>query len=342
MERIGLLVADRSLSQEDLDQLLEQELIDVAKNPHKPLSAKKRIAEALEILEALGLPPAQQNDRSALTLLALLDVKPKATWTKSNAPLMGITPIIEFIAEHYGLTYAPKTRVKQFVGKRCINLWKRATYNPDQAHRPVNSPNAVYQIAPLLLDVLRAYGTSNWETLLKKWLAKNETLKVRYAQERQMAKIPLQLSNGQKIELSPGGQNLLVEKIVHEFCPRFTPGAVPLYIGDTEEKYAFIDQAAFKSLGLTFDAHGKMPDVVIHFAEKNWLILLEAVTSHGPVDGRDESKRLFAKSNAPLVYVTAFMNRSAMVKYLGDISWETEVWVADAPSHMIHFNGEHF
>jgi hypothetical protein len=31
-----------------------------------------------------------------------------------------------------------------------------------------------------------------------------------------------------------------------------------------------------------------------------------------------------------------------MSRYLGEIAWETEVWVADAPSHLIHFNGERF
>ena len=85
-----------------------------------------------------------------------------------------------------------------------------------------------------------------------------------------------------------------------------------------------------------------MPDVVIYHVKKKWLVLIEAVTSHGPVDGkrRDELKRLFRRLQGGLVFVTAFLDRAAMVKYLGDISWETEVWVADAPSHMIHFNGE--
>jgi len=42
------------------------------------------------------------------------------------------------------------------------------------------------------------------------------------------------------------------------------------------------------------------------------------------------------------VFVTAFLNRRAMVEYLGEIAWETEVWLAEAPEHMIHFNGERF
>jgi hypothetical protein len=180
--------------------------------------------------------------------------------------------------------------------------------------------------------------------VLKDYLRTVETLKARYARERQMMKIPLRLPTGQQIELSPGGQNVLVEQIIHEFCPRFTPGGVPMYVGDTEEKYAYYDQPALAALGVEIDAHGKMPDVIIHHVPKNWLVLLEAVTSHGPIDGkrRSELQRLFAKSSAPLVFVTTFMDRAAATQYWREISWETEVWLADAPTHMIHFNGERF
>jgi len=76
----------------------------------------------------------------------------------------------------------------------------------------------------------------------------------------------------------------------------------------------------------------------------NWLLLIEAVTSHGPVDPKRHAELalLFAHSTPGLVYVTAFPDRQTMARYLGDISWETEVWIADAPDHLIHFNGENF
>ena len=87
-----------------------------------------------------------------------------------------------------------------------------------------------------------------------------------------------------------------------------------------------------------------MPDVVVHHVEKNWLVLIEAVTSHGPVNPkrRQELKELFSGSKIGLVFVTAFLERKAMIKYLNDISWETEVWLAESPTHLIHFNGERF
>ena len=343
--KIGRQVGTSMPPQEDIDDILAREVPDVATNQNDPLKARRKIDEAVAVLNALGLPRAQQNDRSALTLLALVHVRPEDSWADGGSPLMGITPIMDFARENYGTTYAPNSRetfrrqtMHQFVEAGI------ALYHPDKPDRPVNSPKAVYQIMPLLLDILRKLGTAEWDSALKEWSSQVQSLQARYAKDRDMAKIPLKLPNGKKIELSPGGQNVLVEQIIHEFCPRFAPNGVPLYIGDTEEKYAFFDKAGLTALGVEVDSHGKMPDVVIHYTEKNWLLLVEAVTSHGPVDGKrhDELKRLFKNSKAPLVFVTSFRNRSAMVRFLGDIAWETEVWVADAPSHMIHFNGERF
>lgn len=95
---------------------------------------------------------------------------------------------------------------------------------------------------------------------------------------------------------------------------------------------------------MEIDPHGKMPDVVIHYVERNWLILIEAVTSHGPVNllRHNQLRDLFAGSKVGLVFVTTFLDRRAMREYLPEIAWETEVWVADAPEHLIHFNGARF
>ena len=117
-----------------------------------------------------------------------------------------------------------------------------------------------------------------------------------------------------------------------------------IYVGDTETKWAYLDSTALKGLDINIEEHGKMPDIVVHHVEKNWLVLIEVVTSHGPVNPkrRQELKKLFAGSKAGIVYVTAFLDRRTMMKYLDEISWETEVWIAETPTHLIHFNGERF
>ncbi|WP_215750505.1 MULTISPECIES: BsuBI/PstI family type II restriction endonuclease [unclassified Gluconobacter] len=298
-----------------------------------------------QIIIALGLPRAQQNERSALCLLALLNLIPGKAWVDAENPLVGITPIMDWAREHYGKEYAPNTREtfrRQTMHQFCdAGL---AVANPDQPTRPRNSPRWCYQIEPAALALLRTFGSSAWHDSLTDYLAERETLVARYAKEREQNRIPVEIAPGKEITLSPGEHSELIRAIIEDFASRFAQGSVLVYVGDTGDKFGYFDAPLLASLGVDVDLHGKMPDVVMHYTAKNWLLLVESVTSHGPVDGKrhNELAKLFAGSTAGLVYVTAFPNRAIMGRYLGEIAWETEVWVADAPSHLIHFNGVRF
>lgn len=306
---------------------------------------KAHIENALKVLALLGLPPAQQNERSALCLLAILNLIPARKWAQAERPLIGITPIMDWVRQHYQKDYAPNTR--ETVRRQTMHQFCDAgiaLYNPDKPDRPVNSPKAVYQIEPAAHALLQSYGTKAWSGNLKVYLGEHKTLIDRYAQERELNRVPIEIAPGKEITISPGEHSDLIRAIVQEFAPRFAPGSVLVYAGDTGEKWGYFDATSLTALGVRVDYHGKMPDVVLHFTEKNWLLLVESVTSHGPVDGKRHAElaKLFAASTAGLVYVTAFPNRAVMGRYLGEIAWETEVWVADAPSHLIHFNGLRF
>lgn len=303
------------------------------------------ISAAHQIIIALGLPRAQQNERSALCLLALLNLIPGKAWADAENPLVGITPIIDWVREHYDKEYAPNTR--ETIRRQTMHQFCDAgiaLYNPDRPDRPVNSPKAVYQIEPAALALLRTFNTPAWHDALTTYLPQRETLASRYAWERQQNLIPVEISSGKKITLSPGNHSELIRAIIEDFAPRFAPGSVLVYVGDTGDKWAYFDAGLLAELGVRVDSHGKMPDVVLYYTEKDWLLLVESVTSHGPVDGKrhDELTDLFANSKPGLVYVSAFPNRAIMGQYLGEIAWETEVWVADTPSHLIHFDGARF
>ena len=306
---------------------------------------RKHISDAIDILAALGMPGAQRNERSALCLLALLNLTPGKKWKESEKPLMGITPIMDWARRHYKKDYAPNTRetfrrqtMHQFVDAGI------ARYNPDKPDRPVNSPSAVYQIEDTVLELLRSFGASAWRDNLSAYLADHETLAARYAMERKQSRVPVNIAGDKEITLSPGEHSELIRDIIEEFGPRFVPGGVLVYAGDTGDKWGYFDAPLLSNLGVSVDSHGKMPDVVLFCPKRNWLLLVESVTSHGPVDAKRHAElaQLFVNSKAGLVYVTAFPSRSLMGRYLGEIAWETEVWVADAPSHLIHFNGERF
>ncbi len=345
LEKLGARIGEKFPDQKTVDEWLAQEVFLLAHTKADPVKARRRIEEALAILSDLGVPREQQNERSALTLLSLVGLKPDVSWSEATDPLMGITPMMNFFKAHYGKEYAPNTR--ETVRRQTVHQFLEAgivVINPDEPSRPTNSPNAVYRIEAGLLRLLRTYRTADWEKGLKTYLASVETLKSKCAQERKLKRIPVKIAPGKTITLSPGGQNILVERIIKDFCELFTGRATLVYVGDTHEKFAYFDEKLLKLIGVSIEVHGKMPDVVVYIRKKDWLVLIEAVTSHGPVNPkrRNELKALFKGSKAGLVFVTAFLDRHTMTKYLGDISWETEVWVADAPTHLIHFNGERF
>lgn len=303
-----------------------------------------KIEEAVDIITQLGFPKAQQNERSGLCLLALLDMTAEKRWDQAEAPLMGITPLMTFASVHYGKDYAPNTRetfrrqtIHQFVDGGLV------LYNPDDPYRPTNSPKAVYKVEPNALELIRKYGTDQWVSALNSYLAKKGSLAERYAKRREQRKVPVLLEDG-TIHISPGDHSLLIKAIIEEFAPRFIPGASLIYAGDTGDRVGYFNEEKLLELGVKVDKHGKMPDVVLFYPLKNWLVLVEAVTSHGPVNPKRQGElaALFAGSTAGLVYVTAFPTRAILAKYLTEISWETEVWVADSPFHLIHFNGERF
>ena len=202
--------------------------------------------------------------------------------------------------EHYDKEYAPATR--ETIRRQTMHQFRDtgiALYNPDRSDRPVNSPKAVYQIEPTALVLLRTFDTPAWDDALKTYLAERETLIARYAREREQNRIPVEIAPGRKITLSPGEHSELIRAIIENFAPRFAPGSVLIYVGDTGDKWGYFDVNLLAELGVSVDSHGKMPDVVLYYTEKNWLLLVESVTSHGPVDGKrhDELINLFASQN---------------------------------------------
>ncbi len=317
----------------------------VNKPNRKTAARKRRLAESIEALTALQFGSQQRNKSAACTLLALLDLQPNAPWTDAQSPLLGITPIIEFLTGSYEIKYKPNTR--EMVRKKAIHFFVAeglVLKNPDNPSRPTTSDKTAYQIEPTALALLRKFGTHEWKSALQIYLASRETLKHEIARKRDLVRIPVILPNGSQIALSPGGQNPLIKAIIEKFCPAFAPGGVVLYIGDTESKSANSNTQNLTALGVILDSASKTPDVIVHYTDKNWLLLIETVTSVGHVDGkrRKELKDLFAGCKAGLVFVTAFETRRSMQKYVSQIAWESEVWIAEDPDHMIHFNGERF
>lgn len=308
-------------------------------------TAYERVEDARIVLETLGMDAERSNERSALVLLALLCLAPSESWAEAANPMLGTRAIMNFIRDEFGKDYAPNTRetVRRFTLHQFVEV-QLVVQNPDEPQRPVNSPKWNYQVTAEALEVLRAYGTDYWQLAVDRYLAELPGLKARYAAAREMDRIPLTLPDGSTFTLTPGGQNVLLKAMVEDFCPRFTPGGQVFYIGDAGDKWALFEREALAALNVKVNEHGKMPDLVIYIPDRNWLVLLEAASSHGPVDSKRQAELadLFAESTAGLVYVSCFPDRAEFRKYVDKVAWESEVWCADHPTHMIHYNGERF
>lgn len=302
--------------------------------------------EAQQILEELGLPEAQQNEISAYTLLALCGISPDDEWCNASRKSMQITRgIMAFVLDIHKKEYAPNTRemFRRQVLHQLVQA-KVAEYNPDNPKLPVNSPNAHYAISQEALGVIQCFGTKKWKKAVEQFKLSAGDLSKRYQKERQMNLIPVKLGNGKIVKLSPGRHNEVQAAVIDDFAPRFTNGGSVLYLGDTADKNLYCDEKKLNLLGIPIDQHSKLPDIVIYDATRNWLFLIEVVTSHGPISPKRviELEELFKDCNVGKIYITAFPDFAEYKKHSNNIAWETEVWLAESPDHMIHFNGDRF
>ncbi len=283
---------------------------------------------------------------SALTLLALCNIKETDNWTNAQKVSLGVSKgIMTFMQDYYQRDYAPNTR--ETVRRQVLHQFVQAgiaDYNPDIPNLPVNSPRAHYAISVLALETIKTYGTTDWNKSANKFKKEIGELTKIYRKSRDIEKIPLKISKNKTLLLSPGKHNEVQAAIIEQFAPRFAKGSKLLYVGDTEKKDLFIDKAILKKIGIPIDKHSKLPDVVLFDKDKNWLFLIEAVTSHGPISPKRifELEELLKNCSAGKVYVTAFPDFTEFKKHSKEIAWETEVWIMDMPDHMIHFNGDKF
>ena len=228
-----------------------------------------KIEQAQEILETLGLPSAQQNEISALTLLALAQLSEKSVWKDASNPMLRVHDVLVEIKQRYGRVYAENSR--ETIRRRVLHQFVQAgmaVQNTDDPTRPTNSGLNNYMLSELALDVIRSYGSSKWKAKVKSFIDQQGRLLDMYQKVREQNKIPLQVADGKVYQLSPGKHNKLEAAIVEEFSPRFAPGAKLIYFGDTAKKALLLDEATFTKLGIPVSQHGKLPDVILYDSKK--------------------------------------------------------------------------
>lgn len=304
-----------------------------------------KLKEAKEILKALGLPPAQQTGIAAYTLLALGELGPKDPWAAAKRRSIRIHDILGFLAAMHKKKYAENTR--ETVRRQVLHQMEQARVvdrNPDDPSLPTTSPRTHYAISEDALPVIQSYGSDEFAPRVSEFAKEHGSLLALYLAKKKRQLVPLTLPGGQRLELSPGKHNKLQVEVIETFGPNFAPGATVLYVGDTAKKTLHLEIEKLEELGVPITKHDKLPDVVLYWEERNWLFLIEAVTAHGPVSPKrhHELEKVLESCPADRVYVSAFPDFKEFRRHAHDIAWETEVWIAQNPTHLIHFNGDKF
>lgn len=304
-----------------------------------------KLQEAQRILQELGLPPAQQNEISALTLLALCNLNETTLWTDISKQPITIHNLMGYMKQHYGRIYAENTR--EVVRRQVIHQFEQARLidrNPDDPTRQTNSPNTCYALTEEAYEVLRQFGTPTWENAVANFLALHGALWEHYQRNRRAVALPLKLADGNQFYLTPGKHNELQIAVLETFGPRFTPDATILYLGEAANKFVIYEKAKLAELGVPITMHDKLPDIILYDKTKNLLYLIEAVTSHGPVSHKRlfELEKLLKNCIPKRIYISAFLDFAEFGRHKSKIAWETEVWIAEIPEHMIHYNGDRY
>ena len=299
-----------------------------------------KMDEAKEILRQIGMPEQQCNDIAGYTFLTLANQEEKSTWKDSKNNWIRIHDVLIFTSEKYNKEYAENTR--ETIRKQCMHQFREGALIEDNG-KATNSPNYRYKITDEALALIQTFGTPLWAKTLKHFLKYHEALVHKYASKKKMEMLPIKINN-QELLFSSGKHNALQKAIIEDFAPRFAPYCECLYIGDTIKKDLIKNVQKLAKLGFEITLHDKMPDIVLYREDTDWIYFIEAVTSVGPMNAQRiiEIESMTKNVTSGKIYVTAFLNFKTYKKFSAELAWETEVWIAEMPEHMIHLNGKKF
>ena len=313
----------------------------------KTIEQSTLIKDALDIISSFGIPIEKETERMkekmALNFLTLTDIKVGGKWSDAKDVTeiqLKTRDIIRYVNEHFNENRSSgsyddvrRRELKPLVLAKII-----VNSKPDSAH---NDSTRGYGVATDYCKVVRLYKTDSW----KKALVNIVREKGRFSDRidpRKVKKVEIDIPDRDHVYLSLGEHNILQKKIIEDMMPVFCSGSEILYLGDTAKKQVINNEDKLNTLNFFELKHGMLPDIVAYSQKQNWLYLIEAVYTSNPISNnrKIELKDITKDCKAKIIFISAFLNRTDFRKYVSCIAWETEVWLADEPNHMIHFNGD--
>lgn len=318
---------------------------------NKPKSVQKLMNEALDILAKVGIPLETKSNRGlermAVCFLAVAGVKKEWKEAKDVDDKVSLKTrdIIQIVNKHFNENISSGSYDN--IRRKDLKLLIVADLiisTGSKRGAATNDPTRGYALHPDFKNLISQYNTGKWSKELLKFKKGRPSLAEILERKRNIAKVAVTLPNGKPLQLSLGEHNVLQKALIEEFLTRYGSDCEVLYVGDTSNKILHIEENELQRLKFFELSHKELPDIIAYSKKKNWLYLIEAVHSSGPMSELRvlELKRMLKDCKAELIFVTGFLTRDIFRKWVQDIAWETEVWIADNPDHLIHFNGHKF
>ena len=316
-----------------------------------PTKVKNLVFNILDVFQLIGIPVDNTDSKLERMAKACLAVgKIKKDFSEACSFEDGFTrtrDIITFENKNFGEDISPGSY--DDIRRQDLKLLVEAgivVNSSSTEEQATNNPSRGYGLSTSFANLLHSFGSSRWEILLNEFRKETKSLKEELERRRDLQKVPVTLPNGKTIVLSYGEHNNLQKAIIEVFLPLFGFGAEVLYVGDTKDKFLHLEKAELEKIKFFTLEHEELPDVVAYSREKNLLYLIEAYHSTGEWDEIRvrKVKRKLEESGctANVIFFTAFENKNIFKQKAKDIAWETEVWIADSPEHLVHFNGYKF
>lgn len=317
----------------------------------------KKMLEMEQILKALELPAKLSNKLCVLSLLAAAKLEEKTKWSKASEEYMRIHDIIVFINTAYpgkggtDKNIDPTKRdykdgTRESVRKHVATPFCEMAIMEHNGETATNSMNNMYRLTKEFARLIKTYGSTEWEDALKFYKKTHKTYEEKYSQIKKIDKGMSVKFKEEEFALTRSPHNKLQKEILEDFVPNFAPGSELLYIGDTKKKELIINRERLAELKIKVIDNAKLPDIILYERTYNWIIFVEAYTSTGEITIERKKKLLEYCSECDksieIIFVTAFSTMNKCKEKLLTIAWDTEIWISEEPTHMIHKNGDKF
>lgn len=308
--------------------------------------------DAKDILISIDMPSHLTNPRSVMTLAALAEMCTGKKWRNASENYHGTHHIVDFINKNFpnkaGLDKAPYAEnSRETFRKDTIKPWVSAGILEPKAGLATNDKDNSYRFTSYFASLIRTYGTNQWKEKLADYNATHTSYAEYLKQTKEVERDYRFEYEGIDIALKKSEHNKLQVQILQMLIPLVSKSKPELlYIGDAVDRDLWQKNDRLNELGIyVLSKSGNLPDIILYDASQKRIIFIEAYHSTGPftLDRVNAIKDLCrCETGTQVAFITAFDTTAKMLKHYREVAWDTDIWSADEPTHLVHKNGDKF